>query len=321
MIKLYTNPCVEQKESKPLIYEDIKFPYYPSNIKSVRPMGLVSLADFLNKHAFPHEKTLKVFKDIEDATERGDKETKDYLKQNKLYFFTPSVICSYRAYKNINSFNPIMVAEYDKVGLDKAEWLKRAIFERFDSCICAYLSPSKNGVKFLFRIPLVKSVSEYKEYFYGLAYYLSQVEGFDESNRNPTLPLFLSYDRDLLYRKQKEVKEWRVRGFKTTAFPIEPPDDFEKPNHVPKWKIEKAKERIEYVINKADLEQIGHPNVIAAALLAGGYASGGILDNHEALYTLENAINTSSYLSKDTKGYLRTARAMFEKGKIAPLKD
>lgn len=319
MIKLYTNPCTKEEESKPLIYEDIKFPYYPSNVKSVVPMGLVSLADFLNKHAFPHEKILKVFESIEIATKRGNTERKDWLKQNKLFFFTPTVDCNYRSYANIKSFNPIMVAEYDKVGLNKAEWLKRAIFERFDSCICAYLSPSRTGVKFLFRIPIVKSVKEYKEYFYGLAYYLSQIEGFDESNRNPTLPLFLSHDESLLYRKQAEVKEWRIRGFKTTAFPIEPPDDFEKPSFIPKWKIEKAKETIKNVVNKSDLEQIGHPNVIAAALLAGGYASGGILDNYEALYTLENAINTSSYLSKDTKGYLRTARAMFEKGKLAPL--
>src|SRR5690606_14641702 len=154
----------------------------------------------------------ETFKAIQQATESGDKALKDKLKQTKLTYFTPSVDVSERRYENIKSFTGVMVMEYDEIGEKKAEKLKRKISKRFKSCICAYLSPSKSGCKFLFKIPIVNSVEEYKEYFYGLASYLEQIEGFDSSNQSCVLPLFISYDLDMLIRSEEELETWILKG-------------------------------------------------------------------------------------------------------------
>jgi len=322
-IKLYNNICthfVTEEVKSEVSYKNIKFPYYPSRVNSVTPIGEVDLDTFINSHKNPKEDIIKVFRDIEAASEAGDEETKAKLKQTKLFYFTPTVKVTRRDYSNIQSFNPIMVAEYDKVGEEVANKLKKAIFNRFKSCICAYLSPSKQGVKFLFKIPIVKSVEEYKEYFYGLAYYLKQVSGFDMSNQNPVLPLFLSYDFDMLIRDEAEIEDWVTRGLRLDSFKIaENLGDYQPREHV----TEEERSRVEYIvrflIKKCDEEQVGHPNVRSAGLVAGGYVGAGYFSEEEIYEILEDEILASEYLSKGVSGYLKTVRDMIVRGTLAPL--
>lgn len=315
--KLYTNFCEHYgtKEQTQISYEDIVFPYFPSRVNAVVPLGLVSLQQFLDSHRDPKPKIVKVFESIREATEAGDEELKAELKQNNLYYFTPTVQLEYRNYESIQAFNPLMVAEYDKVGESRANRLKKAIFERFSSCVCAYLSPSRVGVKFLFRIPTVKTVEEYKEYFYGLAYYLSQVDGFDEINANPTQPLFISYDTDILIRPQDEVEEWKVRGYKPNSFRMY--DGELKEVQASEEERARVFSNIQKAIEK--IEDNGHFQVRAAATSIGGYVAAGYVSFEEAEEYIHELIEQNEYLSKGTKGYQRTASEMMQRGMNSPL--
>lgn len=322
-IKLYNNFCthfVTEEVKREVSYSNIKFPYYPSRVSTVTPIGYVSLDYFLESHKNPKSSVVEVFKQIEDASKRGDDKTKETLKQTKLFYFTPSVNVTRRDYSNIQSFNPILVAEYDKVGEGAANKLKKAIFNRFKSCICAYLSPSKQGVKFLFKIPIVKSVEEYKEYFYGLAYYLKQVSGFDMSNQNPVLPLFLSYDFDMLIRDEEEIEDWDTRGFRLDSFKLaENLEDYQPREDVTEEERSRVEYIVRYLIKKCDEEQVGHPNVRSAGLVAGGYVGAGYFSEDEIYEILEDEILASEYLSKGVSGYLKTVRDMIVKGTLAPI--
>ena len=323
MIKLYNNFCthfVTEEVKREVSYSNIKFPYYPSRVSTVTPIGYVSLDYFLESHKNPKSSVVEVFKQIEDASKRGDDKTKETLKQTKLFYFTPSVNVTRRDYSNIQSFNPILVAEYDKVGEGAANKLKKAIFNRFKSCICAYLSPSKQGVKFLFKIPIVKSVEEYKEYFYGLAYYLKQVSGFDMSNQNPVLPLFLSYDFDMLIRDEEEIEDWDTRGLRLDSFKLaENLEGYQPREDVTEEERSRVEYIVRYLIKKCDEEQVGHPNVRSAGLVAGGYVGAGYFSEDEIYQILEDEILASGYLSKGVSGYLKTVRDMIVKGTLAPI--
>lgn len=315
--KLYTNFCEHYgtKEQTQISYEDIVFPYFPSRVNAVVPLGLVNLQQFLDSHRDPKPKIVEVFESIREATEAGDEELKAELKQNSLYYFTPTVQLEYRNYESIQAFNPLVVAEYDKVGESRANRLKRAIFDRFNSCVCAYLSPSRVGVKFLFRIPIVQTVEEYKEYFYGLAYYLSQVDGFDEINANPTQPLFISYDTDILIRPQDEVEEWKVRGYKPNSFRMY--DGELKEVQASEEERARVFSNIQKAIEK--IEDNGHFQVRAAATSIGGYVSAGYVSFEEAEEYIHELIEQNEYLSKGIKGYQRTASEMMQRGMNSPL--
>lgn len=315
--KLYTNFCKQyQKEDKKSFkYSLISFPYFPSRVDATVPLGMVSLEKFLESHKTPTEKIRKVFDSIEEASKAGDEKLKSELKQNNLFYFTPTVNLNYRNYNSIESFNPLMVAEYDKIGEERAEWLKRAIFERFNSCVCAYLSPSKNGVKFMFRIPIVKTVDEYKEYFYGLSFYLSMLQGFDTINANPTQPLFISYDSDILIRPEQEVQEWTTRGFKLNSF-----KKFD--GEITQVEAtEEERRRVFYNIRTAieKIEDNGHPQILSTATSLGGFVAAGYLGIEEAEEFIHELIEENEYLSKGIKGYQKTASQMIQRGMNSPL--
>lgn len=302
-----------------LDYNEISFPYFPSHITSVYPVGHITLQQFLESHRKPKKDVQKLFSDIEEAQRNGDREKKDKLKQN-LYYFTPTVDVERRSYEGILSFNPLLVAEFDKIGEEKAQELKKFVFNSYNSCICAYLSPSRNGCKFLFHIPTPKDVEEYKELYYGLAYHLNKLSGgFDFSNQSCVLPLFLSYDTDILIREEEELEEWSIKRERIEDYEEYDLESFE-PVAATKNEQEQVKRIIKNIIKQADLEQTGHPNVVKAGLVTGNFCIAGYLSEQEALQYLEECIEESEYLTKNLYSYKRTARTMFERGKLQPRK-
>jgi hypothetical protein len=289
------------------------FFYYPADVTIPKPLGTVTLKQFLRANKSPSSDISGIFEQISAATNIGDMELKHKLK-SKLYYFTPCVQTdgNGRCYANITGFTGLMVLDFDK--LDDAPAFKQFLFDAIPSIVAAYLSPSKKGCKFIVKIPVCKTTEEFKSYFYGMAYFLEKYEGFDPSTQNCILPLYLSIDPDLLYRDNAET--WTKRGTKIDEF---------KP-YVGEIEVlenvsEKDKSRVKTMLTRS-MEKIvdsGHYIVRSTALCAGGYVASGYLTKEEAEDLLFGLIEDNSYLQKNVRGYKMTTKEMITKGMTSPL--
>lgn len=298
-------------------YSQIKFPYYQNGIKTIKPSGLISLEQFINAIRSPKPEMQEAFKLIEKASKEGNKAEKDRLKTEKLFFTTPSVIVDpIRNYDSIKSFLPFIVAEYDNVKY--AEELRDYIFDKFPSCIFAFVSPSKSGAKFIFYVETPTSISHYKELFFGLAADLDKFTGLDMSNERSTQPLFNSWDENARYRE--DAIPSAKRGFKTNAF-IPSDIEIEVAGNCTEEEKEKCFSLIGYLFDR--IEDSGHNQVISSSFSASGLCSYYGIDADEMWDLIEDKIRSNSYLSKGTDGYLKSARTLFNKGLNfpAPLKN
>lgn len=308
----------EEKIDDGFSYSHCLFPYFPSRADIIEPLGTISLEYFLNAHKNPKEKMLETFKQIEEATKNGDKKLKDKLKQTKLTYFTPSVCLTKRNYDSITSFTGVMVMEYDKLGEEDAKKIKRKIFNRFKSCICAYMSPSGSGCKFLFKIPVVNSVEEYKEYFYGLASYLEKIDGFDISNQSCVLPLFISYDLEMLIRPEEELETWILRGRYPSSLENKEYSDTKAENV-----SDEDRRMIFNVINKKfrEIDEDacdGHNRVRSISLWSGGVVGAGYVSEEEIIDYIHDKITNSSYCN-GRKDYYRTSSHFVREGMLKPI--
>lgn len=291
---------------------ETKFQYYPSNVKVLKPLGEISLKYFLDSHKKPKKSIKAVIDRIRNTTDPTEKAK----QKKKLFYFTPSVFTDKegRSYENIISFTGIMVMEFDKI--QHLEELKLFLMERLKSCICAYVSPSGKGVKTLIRIPIVKTVQEYKEYFYGIAYYFEKYLGFDPSNQNPMLPLFISYDTNILINENAE--EWTIKGEKIDEFK-EHVGEIKKVKGVSATDRRKIKSILLKMLHKIEEEAVGHPNVVKTSLVAGGYVAAGYYSEEELLEWMLEKLEDIEYLQKGLYGYKKTCMEMIKKGQSSPL--
>lgn len=309
-----------EESSEGFSYDKIVFQYFPSRADIIIPKGFVTLQQFIDKHRKPKKKMVEVFDKIQKASNDGDEKLKSKLKQEHLFYFVPSVILKTRCYSDVINFTGIMVCEYDKLGKSEADALKTKIFNKFESCICAYSSPSGTGVKFLFRIPVVSSVEEYKEYYYGISHYLSQIDGYDISNQSCVLPLFISMDENMLVRPQEEVKVWVLKGTKVGEAPKSTIDSFEAPEDVTDKEIASVYKFIDIAFDKVEEEQEGHTIITKASLISGGYIAGGYVDFDEVYEYYLNKLKESPYCSAKYSTYAKTVKTFLEYGLDKPLK-
>jgi hypothetical protein len=285
------------------------FQYYPAHVNSKRPIGQVTLKEFIGAVKNPSDRIREVFVQIAAAELSGDMELKAKLKQENLYYFTPCVFTDWqgRSYSNVKSFTGLAVLDFDHI--DRAAELRNFLFENY-KCICAaFISSSKRGVKCLVKIPIATSIEDFKAYFYGLGHYFDKYQGFDGTPQNSVLPLFLSHDPDLLYRDDPET--WEQRGTKLNSFTVSNdalPIDFKV--------REGDSERIYKNIKKAfdAIISNGHPQVIAACVSLGGYVGAGYISQHEGEQIAFNLIETNNYLRKGVGGYKKTAVTAIQTG-------
>jgi hypothetical protein len=290
--------------------DSVSFQFFPAKIWESKPVGELTLRQFLDVHRTPKASTVEVIEKIKTASKNNDLKLKDSLKQNNLYSFVPSVKLdgNGRGLVNIVDFNPIMLVEFDKIL--HAKQLKERLFNNLKSVIAAWISPSGVGLKLLIRIPKPKSVEIYKQYYCGLSYYLSQYEGFDGVNYNIVLPLFLSYDRDILVRE--EAEEWTQRGGKIDAFDANAPIDFEVPEEIDEALEKEVVKSIEFLIGK--IVDNAHPQILGVSFLVGGWSSANYIGQELAYDTLISCIENNDYMNKNLRGYKTTAKQMFLKG-------
>lgn len=297
----------------------ITFQYYPSKVWIQEPLGTVDLYTFLNSIKSPKENIKQTFLDIQKATENGDLKRKDFLKQNKLYYVTPSVITNGygRKIEDIIEYNPIMIVEFDKITF--AEELKQYLFNKMSCIVAAYKSPSGRGSKFVVRIPKPKSLEEYKEYFCGMAYYLSQISGFDASNFNAILPHFITWDENILIRDWEKTTEWDIRGGKINSFK-EFVGEFEHLEDVSQDDKDEIFNVIDNTFLKIEREQTAHRTLLGLSLWCGGLAGAGYLTVDELQDYLHYKVDECHYCQKGKNGYKKTTTDFLHKGTNSPLK-
>lgn len=302
------------------ILKNIKFQYFPADVINLRPLGVVTLQQFIDIQSNPTVELQKTFEKIRSFP--NNKAMRDYIKKNELFFFTPSVVLDplgRRSYEDIKYFNPIAVIEFDGITLNYAKYLKKSIFYKYSFCIASYISPSGNGVKTLHRIPIATSIDEYKEYWMGLAYIFQDIQGFDISNQNCVLPLFVSIDESMLFRTNPT--EISQKGYKENSFEIVPLEDRVVGEGITEDESTHAYNRVRLMFK--GITDNGHPQVLRFSLVAGGYAGYGYGTEEVWIKILEEIIKDNEYLSSGgsikTENYIRTAYNFYQKGKASPI--
>lgn len=286
----------------------MKFQYYSAAIEDTAALGFLGLDTFIEKTRSPKEEVKIKFEKLETANGKE----KDDIKKT-LYYFTPSVkVRRKRIYADIYEFTGYLVLDFDK--LNDAALFKKYLFETYDFIICAYISPSKRGVKALCKIPVVNTIEEYKKIFYAIADEMEQYEGFDSSNQNPVLPLFGSYDDEILSRTDYTV--FNRKGMKFNEYDysvVEAPKEI-KPES---WHKERVEKKIRNLMSR--INDNGHPQVVATALVAGGYSAASYISEYEAEQLLIAEISNNAYLKKGTQGYIKTMRRFLKEGQRKPI--
>ena len=286
--------------------QPITFNYYDADIKSSTPLGNVTLDYFINAIRNPKIDIKHIFERIRIAEEVGDMATKQALK-SKLYSFTPCVyVQGARKYENIKHWTGLLVLDFDHLEVDYAVEFKSYLFDEYKFIIAAWLSASRHGVRALVKIPQAKSVEEFKQYFAAIERHLNCYNGFDKAPKNCILPLFFSYDAEILYRDN--VQTWDKKYIE----PIPPP--------VKQYIINDKTSAVERIIAKKIniIVDSGHPQLRAAAYLLGGYVGGGHIDHSDAVSIIHNLIESNAYLSQKASIYKKTAVQMINKGVNQP---
>lgn len=283
------------------------FNYYDANIKNSNSLGTVDLIKVLNAIKNPKPKYLELFNQIKIADENNDIALKQKLKAS-LYSFTPCVLVEgTRCYDNIKKWTGLLVLDFDHLEIDYAIEFKQALFTEYNYIIACWLSASKHGVRAIISIPECTSVNEFKYYFNAVEKELNIYNGFDPATKNCILPMFLSYDADLLYREN-------FTTFTKKLIPIERPI-------VKQFIINDKTPYIEKIIYN-QLQKItdaGHPILRATAFLLGGYIAAGYIDQYIATDSIIRMIQSHYYLSKKQDIYIKTAKTMIEKGQSKPV--
>ena len=292
--------------------DNIVFQWYEADIKKIAPKGDITLRQFINAVIAPKDSLKETFNKIEQASLAGNKELKAELKKG-LFAVTPCVqIKGIRNYEGIKNFNNILIIEYD--GIEFADEMRDYLFEKFESCIFAFISPSKSGCKFIFRIKPVNSILEFKELFWGLAYELDKFINLDWSGANCVLPLFISWDENAKIREN--ATEWTQRGYKEGSFiPYE--GEFETPDDINEEDKQEVIDKLIYLFNR--IEDNGHPQCVKYSALLGGFVASSYISFDEAYELLMELIENNVYLSKDTNNYKTTAKTMLSRGMLSPI--
>jgi len=293
----------------------ITFQYYRAPVLNTKPQGIITLNQFIKGQKEPKQQTIEIFHKIEEAAKEGNEELKAQLKQTYLYYFTPCVeVKEKRNYESINSFTGIGVLDFDKI--NHAEEFRDYLFQEYMYIITAYCSPSKKGVKALVSFPMAKNIEDFKKYFWALEHEMTKYEGFDYTGQNPVLPLFQSYDPELLYRENystfADQREFSVR---TT---IRETLNYKSINVINE---DKYYVRISNMVDSAlsKINDAGHPILRSISVALGGYVANNFISFNDGYDLLCRKIETHNYLRKKAETYKKTAKTMMNYGLSRPL--
>lgn len=280
-----------------------KFNYYDADIKKSTPLGIVSLDYMLNAIKNPKKNIKHIFEQIRIAEQNKDAKLKQELK-TKLYSFTPCILVNgARKYINIVNFNGLLVLDFDHLeNPEYSEKFKQYLFDNYKFIISAWLSASKHGVRAIVSIPIASNVDEFKQYFGAIELEFKDYKGFDTAPKNCILPLFISYDENLLQRND-------FTTFNKKYIPPAPPP-------VKQYIVTDKTNSIEKIIlkNINEIVTTGHVKLRATAYLLGGYIGAGYIDYNYSIQMINKMIDCNAYLSQKASTYKKTALTMINKG-------
>ena len=290
-------------------YMDTSFQWYQNGIKTIRPSGIITLRQLINAIISPKPEMVEAFKLIQEAGARGDKEEKNRLKAERLFFTTPSAIFNpIRNYESIVSFTNLAIFEYDDV--EYAQELRDYIFEKRKDCIFAFCSPSSTGCKFIFLLgETPKSIEHYKALWYGVAHDLDNFKNLDFCNERVTQPLYNSYDPNAKFRG--DAVGLVKRGYKEGSF-VPYVGQVDVPDNVDEKEVEDAISLIKHIFDKIDSN--AHNSIVSCSFTAGGLVSYYGIDSDDVWNIIEDSIRNHSYIKTNIDGYLKTALTLFNKG-------
>jgi hypothetical protein len=278
------------------------FNYYEADIKRSTPLGSVTLEYLINAIRTPKKDIRNVFEEIRIAEENKDMAKKQALK-SKLYSFTPCVyVNGPRKYSNIQHWTGLLVLDFDHLASDVAVEFKEYLFNEYKCIITAWLSASRHGVRALVKIPICTSVDEFKHYFAGIERHLNCYNGFDTAPKNCILPMFISYDADILHRT--DAQTWSTKHIEIVRPAVK------------QYIVDDKTSVIEKIISKRinTITDTGHIILRATSYLLGGYVGANYIDYNDAISLINNLIDSQSYLSKKPDVYKQTAKQMVDKG-------
>lgn len=295
--------------------EQIKFQYFSANIYNSVPLGFVDLKTFIRANKEPRENIKTVFKQIEEAERVGDMKLKAKLKQENLVYFTPCcVFDGNRDYSKILNFTSLCILDFDHI--DNAEEFKQFIFNSCSFIVACWLSPSRKGIKCLVKFPDdIRTIETFKSYFFGLSYYMSKYQGFDTSSANCSLPLFLSWDENLLYRDNPTT--WTQKGKKINEFDYKSEVEVTFEGKRTEYEKNIVKKKIRTMIE--GIEDNGHPVIRSSSILCGGYCAFGYLTEQEAKELIYQLIDENSYTCQKANTYKKTVDKFLIDGMKRPL--
>lgn len=288
--------------------KQIIFPYYDADITHHTPLGYVSLEYMLNAIKHPKKDIKHIFEQIMIADENKDAKLKHELK-TKLFSFNPCVyIVGKRKYDNIKHFTGIMMLDFDKMESSQyAEEFKQYLFNTYPYIIASWLSASKRGVRAVVKIPVCSNKDEFKQYFGAIENELKIYKGFDPAPKNCVLPLFISYDPNILVRSDATI-------FNRKFIPIEKPP-------LKQYIITDKTSVIQSIIDKRinAISDSGHTILRATAYLLGGYVSAGYCQQDWAIDLMNKLIDSHHYLRQKASTYKKTSDTMIKKGMLSPI--
>lgn len=200
----------------------------------------------------------------------------------------------------INKHSGVACLDFDKL-LDPYGFKEKL---RKDPYIyAAFISPSGTGVKALVKIP--PEIENHGAYYLGL---LKRHPDADPSCSNISRACFLSYDPEIYINNSSKVFSEKGRVVET-----------KKQIPVPSFTQANSNQRLNIALDMIRMAPDGqkHHQLIRASYLVGGFIAGGLVEEYEAVQSLEMTIN-----QRDIKDFNNARKAIqdgIKQGKQHPI--
>jgi hypothetical protein len=163
----------------------------------------------------------------------------------------------------------------------------------------AFISPSGDGLKVLVKIP--DNSKDHEAHYLAL---LKKYPELDSTSKNLSRVCFISYDPEIYVNHGSDIWTDKIQYKQEQVKEVAPAMDYKKLQII-----------ADLIRNSTNGEK--HHNLIKASRLAGGFISGGIIDEYEAIRVLQNEINNKDI--DNFKGACKTISDGIEYGKKEPI--